>query len=155
MTYSVSPTPPPQRPFTKVHAIRWALYTTLIICLLISLIAIPWWVDVGRDLYAAWCGDSTPTATPWIYSSVAVGECLHLILMFFGLSAAYDESFAKSVIYAACCATIGVGLFTICCYIHVIITIVVQIALAFGYAYYAYVINSESKIYGGRSTPLI
>lgn len=129
----------------------------MVLTVITSVGAIPCWVDLGRDLWASfWThGQHDPSNNPWIYSIVAASECVHLILMFFGLSAAYDESVPKSIAYAIITGIIALSLFAVCYYIHVIVTIVCQVALCVGFGYYAYELNCERKCYCGRSTPLI
>lgn len=162
--YSSPSTPTPSsKAFTKLHAIRWTLYALMAITLIVSVVTIPWWVDVGRDLWPSGQevgparGPAGPTVNPWIYSIVAAAECCHLLLLFFGLSAAYDESSSKSIAYAIITALITISLFTICCYVHVIVVIVCQLALSVAFAFYAREICRERNdvCFGGRNTPLI
>ncbi|KAI1296666.1 hypothetical protein HDE_04875 [Halotydeus destructor] len=139
----------------NVQIFKYALYSCLTISLLISLVCVPCWVTLVSDIYGnAYPQDGAVIYNPWSYSIVAGGQIAHLLLLFFGLSAAYDESFIKSAIFSLTMVMVTIGLFLVCEYVHVIVTIMIEFILSVVFGWFSFYLRRE-QLYDGRTTPLL
>jgi ABC-type dipeptide/oligopeptide/nickel transport system permease subunit len=81
---------------------------------------------------------------------------VHLLLLFFGLSAAYDESPIKSLIYSLISLIIAISLFILMTFVtspvHLIVTIMLQMVLVIIFTWYASFVRREHlmNLNGGK-----
>lgn len=145
----------------RLQLFKRLLFVALAVNFLWSLASIPLWVDTSRELFSEhhFEGHESPVFNPWTYSSVAVAQVAHLLVLFFGLAAAYDESPIKSALYSSICLTIAIALFVLMAFVscptHLIVTIVIQTSLAIMFAWFAIFVRREHLMNLNGGSPIL
>ena len=171
------------------------LYASLVFVLFLSLLSLPLKVSLIRDIWFdkltprsyhltqlpndqlyAQVDDSNPpadhesptdpSATPWIYTTVAALEVVHTLVLFLAFSAVYDVSPRRTLISAlifitAACALL-LAMLWICCYVVITGYVAIYIALGVFFSCFAsFLLYDEIPIdfvvksANGKSTPLL